>query len=352
MKIFLRGSFIVVFILCISQMLRAQAPVANFSANVTTSCAPAIIAFTDFSTGSPTSWNWDLGNGTNATIQHPTTAYITPGTYTVVLTASNASGSNTKTMVNYITIIPTPAIAFTSVDTSRSCVPKTVHFINQTVPNSGTGTVTYSWDFGDGATSSLANPTHIYTSPGIYNVTLVTVNGAGCTSVLTKNAYINAAPQADASFTTTNNISCTAPFTVNFTNTSSGAGSYIWDFGDGNTSTAASPSHTYTTTGAFTVKLIAISPAGCHDTLVQPAVVNIGNLAAAFSMSTGTACINTPVSFTNMTTPSVGSVRWYFGDGNTSTQSNPTHSYTTPGTYTVKLVATFNNCGDSTTKTI
>jgi gliding motility-associated-like protein len=352
MKIFLRGSLIIVLFLCISNLLKAQTPVANFSANITTSCAPAIVAFTDLSTGSPTTWNWNLGNGTNATIQHPTTTYITPGTYTVTLTASNANGSNTKTMVSYITITPTPSIAFTSPDTVISCVPKTVRFINQTNPNSSTGTVTYSWDFGDGSTSTLANPTHIYTSPGIYHVTLVAVNGVGCTSVLTKNTYINAAPKPVASFTSTNNNSCTAPVTASFTNTSTGTTSYLWDFGDGTTSPQASPNHTYTSSGAYTVKLIALSATGCHDTIIKPALVNIGNLTANFTLSTSAACANVPISFTNTTTPVAGNIRWYFGDGDTSSQANPVHRYTAPGTYSVKLVSSFSSCADSVTKTV
>lgn len=352
MKILLRGSIIIFLLLCISNLIRAQAPVADFSANITTSCAPAIVEFRDLSAGAPTSWTWDLGNGTQSTIQHPTTTYITPGTYTVVLKATNASGNNTKTLVNYITIIPTPSVAFKSDDTALSCVPKTVRFTNQSIPNSSSGTVSYSWDFGDGATSSLANPTHTYTTGGNYHVTLVVVNGAGCTSILTKSSYVKAAPKTIAAFTPANNNSCAAPVTVNFTNISSGAVSYIWDFGDGTTSTTVSPSHVYAQNGTFTVRLVAINAAGCHDTLTRTAMVNVGNLAAGFNMSASNVCANAPVTFTNTTTPGISNVKWYFGDGDTSTTISPVHQYRAPGTYTVKLVSFFNNCKDSTSKVI
>lgn len=341
---------ICVGILCARTAAHAQAPVANFTSNIQSSCAPALIQFTDQSTGNPTSWNWDLGNGTNSVIRNPSTTYLTPGTYTVILTASNASGSNTKTAVNYITIYPPPTVAFYSPDTALSCAPKTVSFVNQSTPNSS-GTTTYFWDFGDGSTSNAQNPTHTYTASGNFTVSLIVTNGSGCISVLNKTQYIKIAPKPATSFTATNNNSCNAPLTVTFNNTTTSATNYQWFFGDGGTSTATSPTHTYTAPGSYTVTLISRNGGGCPDTLVVPAAVNIGNLTAGFT-SAPTACAGSGLAFTNTTVPGAGNSTWYFGDGGTSTAANPTHIYTTPGTYTVKLVVNYSNCADSITHTV
>lgn len=340
-----------VFFNCSVNYIHAQAPVANFSASATTACAPALITFTDLSTNSPSTWEWNLGNSTIAINQNPSTSYTAPGTYTVSLKVTNASGTDTKTMVSYITIVPAPIVGFTGTDTAISCAPKTVVFTNSSNPNSS-GNATYLWDFGDGSFSNQVNPSHTYTTSGTYNVSLVVTNGAGCTNVLNRSSYVRVAPKPTSNFTATNNNSCSAPVTATFTNTSTGATSYYWEFGDGGTSTAASPTHNYTTSGSFTVKLVTTNSNGCKDTLIRPAYANIGTLATSFTTSTTNTCTNTPVSFTNTTTPGAGSSLWYFGDGNTSTQTNPVYSYPNAGTYTVKLVVNNGGCKDSTTRTI
>ncbi|MCX8020761.1 MAG: PKD domain-containing protein, partial [Chitinophagaceae bacterium] len=83
--------------------LKGQAPVAQFSANIVSGCSPLVVAFEDLSTGNPTSWLWNFGNGNSSTLRNPTATYITPGTYTVSLTVTNANGSNTLTRTDYIT---------------------------------------------------------------------------------------------------------------------------------------------------------------------------------------------------------------------------------------------------------
>ena len=92
---------------CLPERTLAQLA-ANFTATPLTGCAPLIVNFTNTSTGSPTSYSWDLGNGVTSVAVNPSTSYTLPGTYTVTLTVSNAGGSNTKTVVNYITVLPLP----------------------------------------------------------------------------------------------------------------------------------------------------------------------------------------------------------------------------------------------------
>ncbi|OSZ82554.1 hypothetical protein CAP35_04610 [Chitinophagaceae bacterium IBVUCB1] len=329
----------------------AQAPVANFSASSTSGCSPIVANFTDLSTNTPTTWYWDLGNGSTSTLQNPSTTYITPGTYTVSLTVTNSSGTNTKTVTNYITVAPSPVVAFTA-DSTPSCVgTKTVTFINNSVPG-GTGTATYLWDFGDGNTSTATSPTKTYSTPGTYTVTLLVTNGNGCSKSLVKTNFIKVSNKPTASFTSANVNGCSAPVTASFTNTSTGAVSYEWSFGDGNTSTATSPSHTYTANGTYNVRLIATNAFGCKDTFTSTSLVSIGSPVANFNMSTASVCSGKTVSFTNTSTPAGYTSAWSFGDGNTSTANNPTYSYTATGTYTVTLTVTRNGCTDTESKSI
>ncbi|MBS1772852.1 MAG: PKD domain-containing protein [Bacteroidetes bacterium] len=329
----------------------AQAPVANFSSNVTSGCSPIVANFTDLSTNTPTSWYWDLGNGSTSTLQNPSTTYFTPGTYTVTLTATNANGSNTKVSTNYITVAPSPIVAFTTDSTPSCTVPRTLLFTNNSVPG-GSGTTTYLWDFGDGTTSTSANPTKTYNAVGTYSVTLLVTNGNGCTNSLTKTNYVSIIQKPTASFSGTNITGCTAPLTATFTNSSSNATSYAWDFGDGGTSTASSPTHTYNATGSYNVRLIATNSIGCKDTLILTSYVTIGSPTASFYTSVTSTCTNQAVTFTNTSTPAGYTSSWNFGDFTSSTATSPSHSYTTGGTYTVLLTVTRNGCTDTESHTV
>lgn len=334
-------------VVSIPKLSFAQAPVANFSTSINSGCSPVVVNFTDNSSNTPTSWSWNLGNGVTSTLQNPSTTYITPGTYIVTLTATNASGSSTDTA--HITVYAAPTISFYSPDTALACPPLSTSFTNNTT--TGGTSATYLWDFGDGDTSSQVSPSHTYTASGNFNVSLIVTNNLGCTRALTKNTYIRISQTPFANFTSSGTNSCTTPHTVNFTNTSTNGTSYSWDFGDGSTSTAASPSHTYTTAGSYNVRLITTNIDGCKDTMLKNAYVNVGAIIANFNMSTATGCTGKQVSFTNTSTNGASYV-WYFGDGTSATTTNATHSYSSTGTYSVKLVALFSSCSDTITKTL
>jgi len=328
-------------------------PTANFTATPLSGCSPILVQFTDQSTGSPTSWNWNLGNGVISTLQNPTTTYINPGTYTVTLTVTNAGGSDTKTLTSYITVQATPTVSFAANDSSVSCAPKTVTFTNTTQTNAP-GAATYIWDFGDGTTSTAVNPTKTYNQVGNYTVSLTVTNSNGCTRTLVKTAYISTTGKPAAAFTAATTSACSAPFTASFTNSTTPAAgtTYAWSFGDGGTSTATNPTHTYSAPGAYTVRLIATNAAGCKDTLVRSAYINISSLNTAFS-GPASVCAGSPASFTSTTTPSSGTTyAWNFGDGTTSTAANPTKVYTAGGTYTVRQIATNGFCADTAFQTI
>lgn len=329
----------------------AQPPTAQFTSNITSGCAPIIVQFTDLSTNGPTSWLWDFGNGVTSTLQNPVATFFNPGTFTVTLTVSNASGSNTTVQTNYITVNDRPTVAFVANDTS-GCTPFAVQFTDQSTPGSGTIT-SWLWDFGDGTTSTLQNPLHIYTNTGFFTVTLRATNSFGCFNVFSRIQYIEIVNGVNADFTNSNVADCKPPLTVNFTNTTTGPGtvSYQWFFGDGGTSTAANPSYTYTTPGNFTVTLIGTSSTGCSDTIIKTSLVTVQNIVSGIS-SPDSVCVGEPINFVNTTTPVPPVANWDFGDGTGQAGINATHIYTAPGIYTVKLVNQVGTCFDSTTKTI
>lgn len=335
-------------IIAMPKLMFAQAPTASFSTSINSGCSPVVVNFTDNSTNTPTSWSWNLGNGVTSSVQNPSTTYITPGTYIVTLTATNASGSSTDTA--HITVYASPTISFTSPDTVLGCPPLSASFTNSTT--TGGTSATYLWDFGDGDTSTTISPTHTYTASGNFNVSLIVTNNLGCTRSVTKNAYIKVAQTPSANFTASSTTSCTTPLTVGFTNSSTNGVFYSWDFGDGNTSTAANPSHTYTTGGSYDVRLITTNTDGCKDTMIKTSYINVGALSANFNMSTNTGCTGQQVSFTNTSLPGGGTSIWYYGDGSSDTANNTAHTYSSTGTYTVTLVVLFSNCSDTTTKTL
>jgi PKD repeat protein len=247
-------------------------PIARFRGNPTTGTIPLNVEFTDQSTGSPTAWSWtfgDIGTGNTSTLRNPTHAYTVPGTYTVSLTVSNDGGSNTMTRSGYIQVnARRPVVSFTG--TPRSGTRPLEVTFTDTSTNYPTS---WSWDFGDGSTSTLQNPVHIYTRAGTYRVTLIATNSAGSDTESINNYITVTAPFA-ADFTYSKTWILFWCF-VDFTDTSTGSpapDSWYWDFGDGSTSTAQNPSHTYWFSDDYNVTLTISNSAGDTDTIT----INIG----------------------------------------------------------------------------
>ncbi len=163
-------------------------PTADFVGSPTSGDAPLTVNFTDQSSGVPTSWSWDFGDGNTSTEQNPSHTYDAAGTYTVSLTASNSCGDDTQTKADYITVTEPPCNApvadFTGSPTSGTA-PLSVSFTDQSTNNP----TSWSWDFGDGGTSTAQNPSHTYNNAGTYTVTLTATNDCGSDDE-TKTDYI------------------------------------------------------------------------------------------------------------------------------------------------------------------
>ncbi|MDV0447565.1 hypothetical protein MsAg5_14690 [Methanosarcinaceae archaeon Ag5] len=306
-------------------------PVANFTANQTASNSALNVKFTDQSTGNPTTYLWNFGDGTTSNEKSPTHNYDKVGSYTVSLTVSNEFGNDTMTKTGYINIGVAPYVFFTANSTCDNT--KQIVF---TTYGSVTDPATYNWNFGDGTTSTEKNPTHNYKSAGVYNVTLNVTDKYATTTYTLKNVVVSDTVKAD--FTATNNQGA-APLKVQFTDQSTGSGnlSYLWNFGDGTTSTDKNPSHTYNQTGTYTVALTVVSSCGVNS-VVKQNFVSVGKTPVAdFSGTPTDGAATLSVQYTDKSQGENLTYSWDFGDGITSTEKNPKHNYTTGGVYTVKL---------------
>ncbi|MFT5464807.1 MAG: PKD repeat protein, partial [Planctomycetota bacterium] len=154
-------------------------PVAAFVADVTTGVETLTVNFTDLTGGNVNAWAWDFGDGASATSQSPSHTYLAVGTYTVSLTATGLGGSDDEVKVDYILITNAPPVAVFGQDVMTGPAPLTVTFADQS-----TGMIdTWDWNFGDGSSSSLQSPDHIYAAIGLYTVSL-TVTGPGGTDTV------------------------------------------------------------------------------------------------------------------------------------------------------------------------
>ena len=162
-------------------------PTASFSINYPNPvCNPAVISFTNTSTGTGLTYAWNFGvsAGTNSTLQNPSVTYLTCGTFNVSLTVTDGNGQSASIM-QAVTVHCSPTASFT-VTQSSGCSPLLVHFNNTSTAGSGSIT-SYAWDFGDGFTATTASPNHTYTSSGCKTVTLTITNSFGCINTTTVN---------------------------------------------------------------------------------------------------------------------------------------------------------------------
>lgn len=306
--------------------------VADFVADKQHICAGEEVSFENRSPMSGTSWWWTFGDGGSSNKQNPKHIYTVPGVYTVTFTVKDATCRDSVSRTAFITVTQGFSLSVDA-DNRNSCVaPFTVNFSSQTT---GAG-VTYAWAFGDGHTSSDPNPTNVYQSSSTFNVTLTATDTNGCKEVLSMPGYITTA-RPWARFTA-DTLTCPGA-AVRFTNRTLGATKYLWNFGDGDTSTLTNPSHVYRSYGRYNVSLTAIDTAGCDSTLVKNALVKVDSAAVDFRVDrTFSPCPPLVSVFSSVSNRPDLKYTWDFGDGYKDTAANPTHIFFHPGVYTVKLI--------------
>ena len=317
--------------------------IANFTTTTSTNgCGSLLVEFEDLSLGNPTSWLWDFGNGNTSTLKEPTTIYSIPGLYDVKLTVSDSNSIDTKTILSYIEVYQNPLIQLEAPLTTSGCIPFSTNF--EAILISNTPISTWQWDFGDGGNSIIQNPNYIFHNEGEYSVSVFVTDINGCENLITESNLIEVNKLPIANFISDITFSCDTSELVSFTNNSNYASEYLWDFGDGSTSNQFNPNHNYLS-GIYDVTLYA-KEGNCIDTLIVNNLIEIGGvLSPDFTINTSSGCQGLNVSFLDITTNNPNTFLWDFGDGNTSTLQNPTHTYNNPGIYDITLSTSISgNC--------
>jgi PKD repeat protein len=312
----------------------------------TSGYAPLTVAFSDRSGPGVSGRTWNFGDGSLVSTEaNPVHTYETPGSYTVTLTVWNARGAETvRTRAAYITVLPLTA-AFSGSRTSGR-VPLHVSFTDASSgPIAGR-----LWDFGDGTTSTDADPVKAYRHPGLYTVRLTVTDTRGSSATSTRTAYVNALPLT-AEFTAASRAG-PSPLTVRFSDGTLGSATeWLWDFGDGSTSTARNPTHVYSDAGTYAVSLTVRDAAGNTSTRTRASYVTALPLTADFIARPTLGPAPLAVAFADRSSGRPTGWLWDFGDGTRPSRGrNPTHTYRRPGAYTVTLTVRGAD-GESSTKT-
>lgn len=310
-------------------------PTARFSASVPDGCAPYIVDFVNESSDNAANFMWLFEGGTpsSSTERNPSISYNNGGIYNVQLISSNIVGTDTLLLEEYVAIASVPEIQF-----SVAASGLTVYLDNITV-----GGGSYEWDFGDGTTSTEENPVHTYTELGAYTITLFASNDCGETS-RTEDVAVGATPLA---LFASNSVSGCAPFTVQFRDQSQGlVSSWSWKFpgGQPSESTDPNPIVTYNEIGLYDVELLVLNELD-QDTVKIEDYIEVATPPEAnfdFTVEDRT------VSFLNLSSEALR-YAWNFGNGQISTEENPSHTFAENDLYYVTLNAYNDFCGSSTT---
>ncbi|MFA5346673.1 MAG: PKD domain-containing protein [Methanoregula sp.] len=309
------------------------APRADFTGQPTTGNTPLTAEFTDRSTGHPTSWYWNFGDGKDSTEQSPVHTYFSSGEFTVTMTASNEYGSSYVSKAYFIHAIPVLRSRFVA-EPKTGKAPLVVKFTDTSTGNPET----WNWDFGDGTRSAQPNPVHTYTTPGAFDVSLIVTNGMNKDTSL-QTIVAGGVPVTDfiADRTT---VAVNTP--VHFADkTLNSPASWSWNFGDGVSATEQNPAHAYLVKGIYTVTLTATNNNGEH-TEKKVNYITVGVVPAAdFITEIPSYQEGTRTQYVRFIDTSAGNPTswfWDFGDGqNSSEQVPPLHLYNKDGTYTVSL---------------
>jgi len=319
-----------------------DAPDATFTQDKSNGCTPAIVTFTKDMTGIA-SYSWDFGDGSpaNTTTANPVHTFTNANPasieyFNVKLTVTSAGGC-VASFTSTVTVYP-------SIDATFTAAPATVCSGNQIIFTTLPGASKYFWDFGDGVSGYYTNSTnHLYTNlttaPVAHTVTLTTTSFYNCIDVKTLNITVMPVPLPQFIAVPPTQEYDAAGNPVTFTNTTNpGTWNWLWNFGDGATSTLQSPSHTYTDLGTYDV-VLTVSNASCSDIVKHQVVVTPKKPIASFDLiPSGCSPLTIEPNNTSQFTNTPGTTyMWDFGDGGASTSKNPTYIYFTPGTYKVQL---------------
>jgi PKD repeat protein len=272
---------------------------------------------------------WDFGDGITSTEFSPDHTYDQEGIYALTHITSNICGADTT--VGEVNLFTIPTAQF-SVSVAEGCVPLMVSLEN----NSSLNSVNYQWiiEGGEPSSSQDRSPAISFENPGDYSITLIVSNPAGRDTLITNNAVAAFDIPKEGIESTLDLLD------VTFSPVDLRAESYAWDFGDGITSTEASPNHTYDSEGIYTVVMEATNECGTSSTSIEITVNELP--AAGFVADTTTTCKDGIIQFEQTSSSNVQSFNWYFEGGSPSISTDPIPgvTYNEPGIYDVMLIVT------------
>jgi len=345
------GAVDVDFVLCASLFEGCQ---AYFSYQ--TDLFSTDVAFANNSTvENITSFFWDFGDGNTSTEENPTHTYTASGSYDVTFTIASDTCDASTTSYVYVGE-PSGISCFSSFYYTYNDLndPLTASFID--VSDAAGVINSWSWDFGDGNTSTEQNPVHTYAEDGIYLATLTIGTEDDCEATISYEVYVGDIiwGGGDCASIYSYTVDPDDNFTFNFIDESIGdVVEWFWEFGDGNTSTEQNPTHTYAEAGTYIPALTITTEDGCTNyycIFVFPGDGNTGSGCDAWFFAENIGQYDYQFFSGDIFGTPFESVSWDFGDGNTSTEPTPIHTYADAGVYDVVLTAI--NNGDTCTATL
>lgn len=320
----------------------------------------ATVVFTNSSINtalnSYTKVSWDFGDGYTSNLSNPVHIYKKAGTYLVCITIGDSSSTCYDSYCDTVTVSSllqgsSCNAQFNFLDTVYLGSSLAVLFTNSTI--SLNNTTTFSWDFGDGVTSGLQNPLHIYQNAGVYTVCLIISDSVhNCADTICKSINVGNLLPCNANFSSQNTIQNGTYVSSDFANTSAYSSSqaqFSWDFGDNTNSTSKNPVHIYTTAGSYAVCLTLTDSANaCIDTYCDTIVIpqNTVSCNALFNYVADSLNTNT-YAFTNLSSGLNLNAQWDFGDSTFSNSFNAAHTFPAAGTYSVCLTIGDSTCSDT-----
>jgi gliding motility-associated-like protein len=308
-------------------------PYASFSIGDSIVCPGTSVPFKDKSTGNNLQYVWDFGDASpQSTNQNPYHKYKQSGTYWPSLTVTDDIGCKDG-IISASILVSVPTANFSMSDSLSTCPPLPVQFTD-----SSTNYNTLSWEFGDGSSSVIDTPTHIYTYPGNYTAKLIAKGYGNCADTLTKKIVIKG-PTGKLIY---NSKPLCSPAVVNFSATAKHTKTYAWDYSDGNVDVTIKNQSTHTyDTGFFVPKLILTDSLGCKVSITGSDTVKIYNVTANAQVSAGNGCDSALIKFTDISESkdAITHHYWYFGDNDSADAAQITHLYNKTGAYNATLIA-------------
>jgi gliding motility-associated-like protein len=314
-------------------------------------CAPLKVAMSAPKDTNIVNYIWEKGDGSLGFGSTFNTTYTKEGQYIIKLFVRYKNGCLIASSVrDTVTVIQSHADF--NFDKSSGCVPAIFKFTDASTSSAG-GVTSFTWTFDNNTTSSGNSASHTYNAIGTFPVRLTVGNAMGCRDSLVKSVHVS---EVSADFDIdVNNVCGGKP--IHFSNkSSSNAVTYLWDFGDGTTSTDSAPVHVYSQEKNYTVKLKVTDGKGCENTMTKPGFVHIKNIHVNFTASpTFKTCPDLISNFKLQADPNMQfqTIQWDFGNGNSSNDNNrtPQGVYTKADSFDVKLVVVDNNnCTDTVLK--